>query len=176
LTEEMLAHNSRGTAWYNEKSVNKEKWSSGKILGKKTRLASWTEQSKTWLWLEQPQHTLALEITRFAVRDARLEFTLSMRGKAGFNVWGRIPKLVKGSASGTADVIFDIEGSTAFDKGGLGHSQITKLDGRFIDLKFNSDFGNAFEDLAKDALNDYLHDKNDKLRKSVEKAIDKVNF
>jgi hypothetical protein len=176
LLEELRSHDSRDQAWYHEKSVNREKWTSGKVFGKKTRLASWTEQSKTWFWMENPAETLTLEVRRLAVRDARLEFVLAIRGKAGFNVWGRIPKLVRASASGTAAVNFEIEGSTAMKDGGLADSRITRLAGRLTDLHFNSDFGHPFEDLVKDALNDHVEDKNDKLRRSVEKAIDRVKF
>jgi hypothetical protein len=176
LLEEMTAHDSQENAWYHEKSKNREKWTSGKVFGKKTRLASWTEQAKTWFWLQNPKETLALEVRHLAVRDARLEFALSVRTKAGFNVWGRIPKLVRASASGTAQVSFDIEGSTAMKDGGLADSRVTRFAGRLSDLHFNSDFGHPFEDLAKDALNDYMQDKNEKLRRSVEKAIDRVDF
>jgi hypothetical protein len=156
LREELTSHDSQERSWYHEKSVNREKWTSGKVFGKKTRLASWTEQSKTWFWMQDPRETLTLEVRRLAVRDARLEFALALRGKAGFNVWGRIPKLVRASASGTAQVDFEIEGSTAMKDGGLADSQISRLAGRLTDLRFNSDFGHPFEDLVKDALNDYI--------------------
>jgi hypothetical protein len=55
LLVEMREHRDEATAWVNEKSKNKESWTSGKLIGKKIRLASWTEQSKTWLWLENPE-------------------------------------------------------------------------------------------------------------------------
>jgi len=176
LIAEMAAHDSQQTAWYKEKSVDKKKWTSGKLLGRKIRLASWTEQSKTWFWLEAPQQTLSLQIERFAVRDARLEFAVAATAKARFRVWGRIPKLVRASASGSALVRFQIEGSTAIGGGGLQDSQVTKLAARLDDLRFNNDLAHPFEDLVKDALNDYVKDKNDKMRRDVEKAIDRVDF
>lgn len=176
LIKEMTDHDSRDSAWYHEKSVDKKKWTSGKLLGRKLRLASWTEQSKTWFWLIDPEQTLSIELTRFAVRDARLEFALAAKAKAGFNVWGRIPKLVRASAGGTALVNFEIEGSTAMADGGLDDSRITHFKGRLTDLRFHNDLAHPFEDLVKDALNDYMKNKNSQLRRSIEKAIDRVDF
>jgi hypothetical protein len=176
LIEELSSHNSQDTAWYNEKSVDKKKWTSGKLLGRKIRLASWTEQSKTWFWLVDPATTLNLSLTRFAVRDARLEFALTADAKAGFRVWGRIPKFAQASVGGTARIQFELEGSTAIGGGGLADSRITRFSGRLADLRFHNDLAHPFEDLVKDAMNDYAHDKNDKLRKSIEKAIDRVHF
>ena len=176
LIEEMAEHDSREAAWYKEKSVDKKKWTSGKILGRKLRLASWTEQSKTWFWLEDPDATLSLELTRFSVRDARLEFAVTADGKARFKVWGRIPKLVRASAGGSARVKFEITGSTAIAGGGLTDSRVTKFQAKLTDLRFHNDLAHPFEDLVKDALNDYAKNKNDKLRKSIEKALDRVRF
>jgi hypothetical protein len=176
LIEELAAHDSQESAWYHEKSVDKKKWTSGKLLGRKIRLASWTEESKTWFWLKNPRETLSLEVQRFAVRDARLEFALAAVAKAQFQVWGRIPKLVRASASGSARIRFQIEGSTAIGGGGLQDSQITNFAGRLDDLRFNNDLAHPFEDLVKDALNDYVKNKNQKMRTDVERAIDRVHF
>lgn len=176
LIEEMVEHDSQEAAWYNEKSVDKKKWTSGKLLGRKIRLASWTEQSKTWFWLDDPQQTLTLELKRFAARDDRLEFALTAEAKARFNVWGRIPKLVRASASGKAHVKFDIEGSTAVGGGGLTDTRITRFTGRLTDLRFNNDLAHPLEDLVKDALNDYVRNKNKNMRRSIEKAVDRVRF
>lgn len=176
LIEEMASHESRETAWYNEKKVDKKKWTSGKLLGRKIRLASWTEESKTWFWLDDPDSKLQLQLKRFAAVDNRLEFAVNAVAKARFNVWGRIPKLVRGSASGSAKLRFEIEGSTAIAAGGLADSQITKFKGRLDDLRFNNDLAHPFEDLVKDALNDYVKKKNHKMRGSIEKAINRVHF
>jgi hypothetical protein len=174
--EELSAHNSQESAWYDEKSVDKKKYTSGKVLGRKIRLASWTEQSKTWFWLEDPATALSLELQRFAVVDARLQFALAANAKARFKVWGRIPKFAQASAGGTALVRFEIEGSTSIGKGGLTGSQITRFHGRLHDLRFNNDLAHPLEDLVKDAVNDYAQNKNDKLKRSVEKALDRVRF
>lgn len=176
LIAEMNSHDSEQTAWYKEKSVDKQKWTSGRLLGRKIRLASWTEQSKTWFWLENPAETLSLEITRFAVRDARLEFAVSAIAKARYRVWGRIPKLIRASASGSARFRFQIAGSTAIGGGGLTDSQITHFTGRLDELRFNNDLAHPFENLVKDALNDYVRNKNNKMRRSIEQAIDRVDF
>ncbi len=176
LIQEMAEHDSEETAWYNEKSVDKKKWTSGKLLGRKIRLASWTEQSKTWFWLDDPDATLQLELQRFAARDARLEFALVANAKARYRVWGRIPKLIRASASGAARVKFEIAGSTAIGGGGLTDTQITTFKGKLTDLRFNNDLAHPFEDLVKDALNDYVKNKNAKMRRSIEKAVDRVRF
>jgi hypothetical protein len=174
--QELTAHDSQESAWYEEKSVDRQKYTSGKLLGRKLRLASWTEQSKSWFWLEDPASTLSFELQRFAVVDARLHFALAADAKARFKVWGRIPKFAQASAGGTALVRFEIEGSTAIGNGGLTNSQITRFDGRLHDLRFNNDLAHPLEDLVKDAVNDYAQNKNDKLKRSVEKALDRVRF
>jgi hypothetical protein len=176
LLAEMLEHHSEDTAWFNEKSKNKESWTSGKLLGKKIRLASWTEQSKTWIWLEHPAETLQLEITRLTVNQGRAEFAVRATAKARFKTWGRIPKLGQASVGGNVLATFEIEGSTAMAAGGLDGSQVTLFKGELKDLRFNNDLAHPLEDLVKDALNDYVNDKNEKMRRSVEKAIDRVRF
>jgi len=176
LLAEMNEHTSEDTAWFNEKRVDRQKWTSGKVLGKKIRLASWTEESKTWLWLENPAETLELEITRLEVIGGRAEFALRAVAKARFKAYGRIPKLAKAAVGGNVLARFEIEGSTAVAGGGFDRTQVTRFHGELRDLRFNNDLAHPLEDLVKDALNDYVEDKNAKLRRSVEKAIDRVRF
>jgi hypothetical protein len=176
LVAEMHEHNSEESAWFNEKSKNRESWTSGKVLGKKIRLASWTEQSKTWIWLENPGETLQVEITRLNVTQGRAEFAVRATAKARFKAWGRIPKLAQASVGGNILATFEIEGSTAVADGGLDGSKVTLFKGELKDLRFNNDLAHPLEDLVKDALNDYVNDKNEKMRRSVEKAIDRVRF
>jgi hypothetical protein len=176
LVAEMLQHTSEDTAWFNEKRVDRQKWTSGNVLGKKIRLASWTEESKTWLWLENPAETLDVELTRLVVVGGRAEFALRATAKARFKAWGRIPKLAKAAVGGNVLAEFEIEGSTAVAGGGFDGTQITRLHGELRDLRFNNDLAHPFEDLFKDAFNDYAEDKNAKLRRSVERAIDRVRF
>lgn len=176
LVAEMREHRDEPSAWVNEKSKNKESWTSGKLLGKKIRLASWTEQSKTWLWLENPEETLQLEITRLEVIEGRAHFALRMTAKARFKAWGRIPKLGQASVGGNTLAVVEIEGSTMMAGGGFDNTEVTFFKSDLRDLRFNNDLAHPFEDLAKDALNDYAQDKNSKLRRSVEKAIDRVRF
>jgi hypothetical protein len=176
LVAEMREHHDEPTAWINEKSKNKESWTSGKLLGKKIRLASWTEQSKTWLWLENPEESLQLEITRLEVISGRAHFALRAAAKARFKAWGRIPKLGQASVGGNTLADVEIEGSTAMANGGFENTEVTSFKSNLRDLRFNNDLAHPFEDLAKDALNDYARDKNSKLRRSVERAIDRVRF
>lgn len=60
--------------------------------------------------------------------------------------------------------------------GGLTDSRITKFQAKLTDLRFHNDLAHPFEDLVKDALNDYAKNKNDKLRKSIENALHRVRF
>ena len=176
LVAEMMQHTSEETAWFNEKRVDRQKWTSGKVLGKKIRLASWTEESKTWLWLENPAETLEVELTRLVVVGGRAEFSLRAVAKARFKASGRVPKLGKAAVGGNVLARFEIEGSTAVANGGFDRTQVTRFQGELRDLRFNNDLAHPFEDLVKDALNDYVEDKNAKLRRSVEKAVDRVRF
>jgi hypothetical protein len=176
LIEDISKHDSEETSWYNEKSVDRQKWTSGNLLGRKIKLASWTEQSKSWVWLDDPRSTLSLDLTHLAIRDGRVEFAATAKAKARYKVWGRIPKLAQASVGGTVLAEFEIAGSAAVGAGQLQDSKITVFNGVLHDLTFNNKAGKAFEDLAKDSLNDYVKNKNEKLRRSLEKAIDRVHF
>ncbi len=176
LVAEMHQHTSEQTAWYNEKSVDRQSWTSGKVLGKKIRLASWTEQSKTWLWLEHPEESLDIEITKLRVVEGRAEFALRATARARFKAWGRIPRMIQASVGGTVLARFEIEGSTAMAGGGFSGTQVSFLQGRLDDLRFNNELARPFEDLIKDAMNDYTVDRNEKLRRTVERAVDRVRF
>ncbi len=178
LIAELKAHDSEETAWYDENTKDKRKVVQFNFFGREIdhRVASWTEQSKSWLWTEEPDNTLTLELRQFEVHDARLHFALDARAKLGFRVWGRIPRLVRGNASGTVWAKFTIEGSAAVGGGGLTDAKITKLKGKLRDLQFNNDLASPLERLVVDALNDHVRKKNKKLRRSVEKAIDRVKI
>jgi hypothetical protein len=178
IVAELASHDSQEKAWYNEKTKHKKKIVQFNLFGREIdqQVASWTEQSQTWIWLENPKDTLTLELHEFAIKDGRLQFSLATRAKAAFRVWGRIPRLAKGNASGTVWMNIEIEGSAAVSLGGLADSRITKLDGRLRDLQFNNDLGNPFESLVQDALNDHVRHKNKKLRASVEKAINRAHL
>ena len=175
ILEDLAKHGSEETAWVHEKSVDRQKWSSGKVLGRKIRLASWTEESKSWVWLEDPR-SVTLDLAHLAVRDGRLEFSATAAARARFKVWGRIPKLAQAIAGGVAQVKIEIAGSTAIGLGHLEKSKITTFKIRIEDLQFNNDAAHPWEDLAKDSLNDYTEDKNEKLRGNFERAIDRVRF
>jgi hypothetical protein len=176
IVEELSTHNSQETAWYNERSVNKQSWTKGKLLGRPIRLASWTEETKTWVWLEDPARSLSLDLKSLGIRGGRVEFALTARSHARFKASGRIPKLAKAAVGGVMDIDIEIAGSAAIAARGLTDAKITTFNGRLHDLRFNNDAAHPFEDLAKDALNRYIDDHNDKLCRSMEKAIDRVKF
>lgn len=176
IVEELSQHNTLETAYHNKKSKPREKWTSGKVFGKPIRLASWTEESETWFWFDDPASTLAVELKRLNVVDGKIEFALAIRGRARFKLYGRVPKLAKAAVGGSTWLNFELEGSAQVGPGKLENSQVTRLTGRLDDLQFNNDAAGPLENLVKDALNDYVEDRNDKVRRTVEKAMNRAKF
>lgn len=176
IAEELSQHNTPDTAYHNKKSKPREKWTSGKVFGKPIRLASWTEESETWFWFDDPAKTLTVELRRLNVVDGKIEFALAIRGRARFKLYGRVPKLAKGAVGGSTWLAFELEGSAQVGPGQLENSQVTRLAGRLDDLQFNNEAAGPFENLVKDALNDYIEDRNDKVRRTVEKAMNRARF
>ncbi len=178
VIEELSTHDSEESAWYDDKTKGKKKVFQMNFFGREIdqQVASWTEETKSWIWIEQPDESLTLELTQFAARDGRLYFGLEGRAKLGFRVYGRIQRLAKGNASGTVHVKFTLEGSTSMANGGLADSQVATLKGKLHELQFNNDLASPLEKLVVNALNDHVKNKNKKLRRSVEKAIDRVKF
>lgn len=176
ILEELSQHNSHDSAFHTKKNKPREKWTSGKVFGKPIRLASWTEESETWFWFDDPVSTLSVELKRFNVVDGRIEFALSIQGRARFKLYGRVPKLAKAAVSGSTRLSFELEGSALVGPGKVEKSEITRLTGRLDDLQFNNDAAGAFENLVKDALNDYVENRNDKVRRTVEKAMNRAKF
>jgi hypothetical protein len=173
---ELSSHDSEQSAWFNESRKDKQKWTKGKIFGRPMKLASWTEESKSWIWLEEPDKTLSVKLERLAVNQGRAEFAAKARAKARFKVWGRIPKLAKGMAGGTVWLEMQIAGSAKLAGLSLADADIDTLQGTFSDLQFNNDLASVFEDLVEDSLNASIKRDNDKLRAKIERAINKVHL
>jgi hypothetical protein len=176
ITEELAKHDAEERAWYNEKSVNKQSWTSGKILGKPIRLASWTEVSKSWVWLVDPKNTLHVDLKHLAVRNGRVEFEVSVAALARFKASGRIPKFAKAAVGGTVQMEVQLAGSAAVGEGGLTDAKITTFEGVLRDIQFNNDLAHPLEDLIKDALNSHVRKENARFRASLERAIERVKF
>lgn len=176
IVEELSQHNTLETAYHTQKSKPREKWTSGKVFGKPIRLASWTEESETWFWFEDPASTLSVELKRLNVIDGKIDFALAIQGRARFKLYGRIPKLAKGAVGGSTRLSFELEGTALVGAGKLEKSEITRLTGRLDDLQFNNDAAGPLENLVKDALNDYVENRNDKVRRTVEKAMNRAKF
>jgi hypothetical protein len=176
IVEELSQHNSQDTAYHTKKSKPREKWTSGKVFGKPIRLASWTEESETWIWFDDPASTLSVELKRLNVVDGKIEFALAIQGRARFKLYGRVPKLAKAAVGGSTLLSFELQGSALVGPGKLEKSEITRLTGRLDDLQFNNDAAGAFENLVKDALNDYVENRNDRVRRTVEKAMNRAKF
>ena len=176
ITEELAKHDAEERAWYNERSVNKQSWTSGKILGKPIRLASWTEEAKSWVWLVDPRTTLVIDLKHLAIRNGRLEFQLSVAALARFKASGRIPKFAKAAVGGTVQMDVELAGSAAVREGGLTDAKITTFEGVLRNIQFNNDLAHPLEDLVKDALNSHVRKENAKFRASLERAIERVRF
>jgi hypothetical protein len=178
IVDELASHSSEETAWYNDKTKDKTRYFQMNLFGREIdqRVASWTEETKSWIWIEKPAESLSLELEQFEVRDGRIHFAVHAKAKLGFRVWGRIPRLVQGNASGTVHSKFTLAGSTTIAGGGLADSQITRLDGKLRELQFTNDLASPLEKLVTGALNDHVENRNKKLRKSIEKAINRVKF
>ena len=142
--------------------------------GGKVRLASWTEKTKTWFWLEEPAKTLKVAVKRLELRDGRVEFAVAAQAAGHFKSWGRIPKLAAAEVAGSVDVAFEVEGSAAIGDGHLQDSKITAFAGKLHGLRFDDELARPMESLVEATLNDYAVDKNTKVREALEKAINRV--
>jgi hypothetical protein len=178
IVAELASHDREEKAWYNEKTRHKKKIAQFNFFGREIdqQIASWTEQSQTWIWLEKPKDTLSFQLAEFTLKEGRVQFAVAVRAKAAFRVWGRIPRLAKGNASGTVWMKMNLVGSAAVGLGGLSDARITRLEGTMSDLQFTNDLASPLEDLVEDALNDHVKHKNKRLRASVEKAINRVHL
>jgi len=176
IIEELSQHNSQDTAYHSKKNKPREKWTSDKVFGKPIRLASWTEETETWFWFDDPASTLSVELKRLNIVDGKIEFALVIQGRARFKLYGRVPKLAKAAVGGSTRLSFDLEGSALVGYGKLENSEITRLTGRLDDLRFNNGAAGAFENLVKDSLNDYIENRNEKVRGTVERAMNRVKF
>ncbi len=178
ILAELARHDSESTAWHNEKSKDKQKWAKANLFGRrvKVRLASWTEESKTWLWLEDPAHSLSVDLREFAIRENRIDFSLVAVAKARFKAWGHVPKLGQAAAGGVLWLKIEIQGSTAVGDGRLEQSKIAVLKGEISNLQFNNDLAGPIEGLVEDWLNARAEHDNEKLRRSLAKSIDRVQF
>jgi hypothetical protein len=178
IVDELAEHASEQTAWFKEKSKDREQWMKTNFFGRKVkvRLASWTEESKTWIWLEQPREKLSVELRHFAVKDGRVEFALAADALAHFKAWGRIPRLGQAAAGGVTWLSIEIAGSTAIGDGHLEQTKITTLKGSVRNLQFNNDLAGPIEGSVMDWVNEHVEKDNDRLREKLEKAIDRVKF
>lgn len=178
IVAELAEHNSEETAWYKEKSKDKQQWAKSNFFGRKVkvRLASWTEQSKTWLWLVDPQNKLTVELREFSVSDGRVSFALVADAKVRFKAWGHIPHLGQASVGGTTWLKIDIAGSAAVGSGRLEKAEVTTLKGEVRDLQFNNHLASPMDNLVKDWLNAHVRNDNDRFREKLEKAINRVKF
>jgi hypothetical protein len=178
IVAELAEHDSEQTSWYKAKSKDKQQWMKANLFGRhvKVRLASWTEESKTWLWLEDPEKKLTVELREFSVSDGRVAFSLTADAKMHFKAWGHIPRLGQASAGGTTWLKIEIAGSAAVGAGRLEKAEVTTLKGEIRDLQFNNHLASPADNLVKDWLNAHVRNDNDHLREKLEKAINRVRF
>jgi hypothetical protein len=178
IKQELSRHDSEATAWYSEKKEKKQQWAETNIFGQevKTLIAEWTEETKTWVWLDEPNNNLSITFTRFDINNGRVYFGVIGTGKLKFKAWGKIPNLVVADVKGSARPEITVEGSTTLSGTRLAGVRVDRLDGKLHDARFNNDALHAMRGLVMSALNDYIKSNEGDLKRNLEEAINGVSF
>jgi hypothetical protein len=164
-TEKGLSkHRSQETAWYSEKNSR-----SGGVV-------KVSKETKTWLWLAEPEKNLKIEITKFELKGNALSFGVNAKGKAKGMAWGKIPNVVEADVKLSANVDIVIEGKARIDKGRFTNVEIAKLSGEVQDLRFNNDALQAVQGLAEQCANAYIEHGKENNKKEIKKAIEDFSF
>jgi hypothetical protein len=154
-------HRSEQTAWYSEKNSR-----SGGVI----RIS---KETKTWLWLAEPEKNLKIEITKFELKGDALNFGVTAKGKAKGKAWGKISNVVEADVKLSANVEIVIEGKARVSGGRFTNVEISKLSGEVKDLRFNNNALNALQDVVEECVNSYIVYQNDDLKKDLEQAIER---
>lgn len=171
----LAKYNSEKTAWYSEKSALKKEWAEVKVGGRvvgKTIVAEWTEESKSWLWLNDPDNNIDIKITKLKLNGEFLEFSLTGSGKAKGKAWGKIPKVVTADVESSANVEVTVEGKTKVRDGKFTEVEVSVVTGKLSDLRFNNDALKSVQGLVKDCANEYVKFKNDDIKNEVRKMLE----
>jgi hypothetical protein len=172
IRKELSKHDSQEKAWYSEKEnehVTREP------ITKKV-IARWSDESKSWVWLDDPKENLAIDVGRFEIKDGRVYFAVSAKSKVKFKAWGKIPNVVTADARGSARAEISVEGSAKLEAQRFSDAKVSEFKGKLSDVRFSNDVARQIEGLLKDALNLYIQYKEKNLRKDVEDAINGVTF
>jgi len=174
LKQELSKHRSEDTAWFNESE--REHKISKTVFGREIVIARWSDEAKTWVWLDDPDSTLSVDVSRFTLKNGVVSFAVVAKGKAKAKAWAKVPNVVKGDVMATARVHIDLEGSCKIKEGKLAEAKITKLEGRISDFRPNNDLLKVIQGWLKDVANDYIKHNRDRYRTDLEKAINKTTF
>jgi hypothetical protein len=170
IKNELSKYNSEDNAWFNEGKETEDI----KVIGKK--IGSITNETKTWLWLDNPNQHLHIDFYRFIFHQSSIRFSLTATGKAQFKAWGKIPNVVTGDVKGSLRAHITIEGSARISGTRLTKAKIDKLDSSVSDVRFNSELLALIQGLIKDVLNGYIERKTHDLKSDLEKVINNVAF
>jgi hypothetical protein len=174
----LAKHNSEESAWYSEKSEDHKEWAEKTVgVGRfkktiKTIVVEWTQESKTWVWLDDSDKNLNINITKFELKDGTLQFGVTASGKAKGKAWGKIPNVVTADVKTSSNVEITIEGKAKISDSKFKDVEISKLTGKLSDLRFNKDALKAVQGLVQDCANEYVKFKNDDLKKDMKKTFE----
>jgi len=173
ITSELASHDSQKAAWHSSAKKKQKKWAKTKVFGReiKTLIAEWTEETKTWVWLDKPKQTLSVDIRRFEIKKGVIHFEAVAKAKAKLKAWGKIPNVVSADVKGSARPEITIAGSVRVADGRLSGASISKVEGKLRDVRFSNDALRAVQGLVQDALNIYIHQNESKMKKQLEKSI-----
>jgi dolichyl-phosphate-mannose--protein O-mannosyl transferase len=167
----LTEHNSEAMAWYSEGSET-EPIDLGPIS-----VGSITYETKTWVWLDDPAINLSVDVYGLILlSNGELHFGLRAHGKAKFNVWGKIPKMVTGDVKGTFRAEIVIEGSASIAANTLKDANIYRLDGAVSDVRFSSEMLSVIQGLIRDVMNRYIDANEEKIKQEIVDAINGQSF
>lgn len=174
IRKELSIHDSSDSAWESDSEERHE--ISKTVFGKKIVVASWTDESSSNVWLDDPNETLTVDVTEFKIKDGKVTFGARLKGKAKFKASYKVKNVASGNVKGSARVEISVEGSAKLGDGEFSEAKISNLRGRLSDVRFSSDLLRQVQGLVKDAANSYISHKNDKYKRDLEKAINKAKL
>jgi hypothetical protein len=166
----LALYNSEDNAWYNDGKETEDI----KVAG--VKVGSITYETKTWLWLDDPNENLTIDVYKLRLRDGELEIGISAHAKARFKAWGKVPKIVTTDVKGSARVEITIAGSARLAGTHITDANITKLDADLHDVRFSNDALKAIQGLIRDVMNQAVNRKEKDLARKIEQAMNEISF
>ena len=163
-------HDSKERSWHSESSRTKKIRVLGRVVG------SITTNVETWMWLDNPDQSLDIEVTQFDLTDDRISFGLVANGHARIWAWGHVPNVIKADVGGSARVSIGFSGSARIEGRNLTGVSIPNFDSNISDLRFNNDVLNALTGLVEESLNRGWFVSRGDLAKDIAESIEGTSF